>query len=72
MGERKQVLQSWARAPHEAPQDREEPVRVMPPSTATRTTGKRPDGVGAAIQREIDEGGKMWMKNQLSHQKKLH
>ena len=57
MEEREQAPQQQACAPRDAPQDREEPVRVMPSPTAARTTGERPGGVGAVIQREIDEGG---------------
>jgi hypothetical protein len=44
----------------------------MPPTTATRMTGERPDGVGATIQREVDEGRPTWLKNQLFQQRKLH
>ena len=32
-----------------------------PPATAASVTGERPDGVGAAIQKEVDEGGPAWM-----------
>ena len=45
---------------------------AAPPATAASVTGERPDGVGAAIQKEVDKGGPAWMRNQLAQQKKLY